>query len=426
MSFWCLPAAKTMADTAAPSNRDTLRESKRDSAHAIMSPAPTFACRTVLQNRQIAVEVACPCQADLTWLAEFLAPAFHSHSHESDIDYTVDAVVDEGLFETYVAARPAGSLPEAVAFVLDQRPLMTSWWNDPASGQPVFLDPAHAVLYLKIATPPGVKVVAKADGRLFRGAVMRIVRELAMAGEWTRTSAILHAAAFASDEGGVLIAGPKRSGKTSLLLHCLRAAGAAFLANDRVVLSHDGSRFTARGIPSIVSIRSSTLELFPDLSRTRTERWYQAHLTLSEGEAAEATMTMTEENSAISPAQLCHALHVPMATSVPLRAVFLPHVDLSQRGFRIQELSPEEAEARFEAVLFAAGSEVRISEIFRNRYADVTVDLSHARELWSRAVRGVPVFGCRIGRGAFNQRAELNVLSAIGAAMDGKAGARRD
>ncbi len=371
-------------------------------------------CRTVLQSRDVTVEVSCPTDGDVEWLAEFLRPVFRQGNHAAGAHYHVDAIVDADRFDALVAGRPDGVLPEAVAFVLDQRTLTTSSWRDPRSGLPAFFDPAHHTIYLRHTDSPGVTVVARTGGRLFRGAVMRVVREVAMTRAWTVNSVVLHASAFATEHGAVVVAGPKRAGKTSLLLHALHAPGVAFIANDRVVLAADGHGFTADGMPSIASLRHSTLAMFPGLSDTLATRGYRAHLTCAECEGS--VTARGESDGSTSPAQLCRAVGVPMSASAPAMAILLPRVDLSSSGFDIRPLSRTEADGRFEDVRFASASGGRTSEIFRTDGTDVVVDVSRAREIWSHATATVPVFECRIGRGAFDRTPEATVLAIVAAA----------
>ena len=368
-------------------------------------------CRTILQSRHVTVGVSSPTDGDAAWLAEFLGPAFRQGNHAADAHYDVDAIVDAHRFDALLAGKPDGVLSGAVAFVLDQRTLTTSSWRDPRSGLPVFFDAAHHTIYLRQTGSPGVTVVARTGGRLFRGAVMRIVREVAMTRAWTANSLVLHASAFATEQGAVVVAGPKRAGKTSLLLHALHAPGVSFIANDRVVLAGDGHGFSADGMPSIASLRHSTLAIFPGLSDTLATRGYRAHLTCAECEGSVAARG--ESDGSTSPAQLCRAVGVPMSASAPATAILLPHVDLSSPGFDIRPLSRTEADARFEAVRFASASRGRTSEIFRTDGTDVIVDLSQARAVWSHATASVPVFECRIGRGAFDRTPESTVLAIV-------------
>jgi hypothetical protein len=374
------------------------------------------ACRTTLQSGQIGVEVTCP-SADLAWLEEFLSPAFCARASGGDVHYGVEAVVDEGRFDAYLAARPAGPLPEAAAFVLDQRVLTTVSWRDPSTGRTAFFDPAHRVVYLTHADTPGVTIVARTGGRLFRGALMRVVREVAMTRAWTPGSLVLHASAFATARGAVIVAGPKRAGKTSLLLYALHG-GAAFISNDRVVLVSGGESFVAHGMPSITSLRHSTLALFPRLAAALDERRYRAHLTIAEAEASAAP---PDGDGAISPSQLCRAMDARMDAAVPAAAVLLPRVDLSRLGLEILPLDPSAARDRFDDVLFASANRGGTSDVFGIAGGERVVDVSSARALWGRAVNTVPVFECVIGRGAFDEPAAATVLAIAGPRVDVRA-----
>ena len=132
--------------------------------------------RRVLQTGRLGVAVQCPTVDDLLWLVEFLGPAFRMCPGASAADYTVEAVVNRELYQRLEATRPPGVLPEAVTFVLDQGALTAPWWPHPRVGQRVVADSAHGVLYVLPEGAPRVLVVGRVGGRLFRGAVMRIVR----------------------------------------------------------------------------------------------------------------------------------------------------------------------------------------------------------------------------------------------------------
>jgi hypothetical protein len=69
-------------------------------------------------------------------------------------------------------------------------------------------------------------------------------------------------------------------------------------------------------------------------------------------------------------------------------------------------------------VIFASANGGRTSEVFKTHDVDGVVDPSRARDHWSYAAGVVPVFDCRIGRGAFDQPADTTVLTiaeAVGA-----------
>jgi hypothetical protein len=389
-----------------------------EGARARVEASPA-ARRCVFESGPVRVAVRCPSADDLRWLEEFLAPTFRPRPPGSAVDYTVEAVVDGDLYRRLLATRPAGGLPEAVTFVLDQSVMRAPWWGLTTAGQRVLADSAHEALYGVSGAAPRVRVVAPAGGRLFRGAVMRIAREIAMARAWGPAGVALHAAAFSIGGRGVVVAGPKRSGKTSLLVHCLSASGAAYVSNDRVLVSLAGPVPVAQGMPAIVSLRHGTLALFPELARTIVCRGYRAHLSIAECQAESVAPSgpSADGDARVSPAQLCRLLGVPMVAEASVTALLLPRVDAGSLGIGWRRLPADEAASRFETVVFAAGSDVRVSEVFRAGQGPAS-DLAGARVLWDRLVSRVPTFDCRFGPSAFDERPESGVLRAIRDALD--------
>ena len=66
--------------------------------------------------------------------------------------------------------------------------------------------------------------------------LMRVLREYAMNHYMQQGGVYFHASAVVFGDKGLLIVGTKNAGKTSLMTHFLRHAGAAYVANDRVLV----------------------------------------------------------------------------------------------------------------------------------------------------------------------------------------------
>ena len=64
--------------------------------------------RTILQSRYVTVEVGCPSGDDIAWLEDFLGPAFRPCQAPVDVHYSVDATIDEQLFDTYARCQATG------------------------------------------------------------------------------------------------------------------------------------------------------------------------------------------------------------------------------------------------------------------------------------------------------------------------------
>jgi hypothetical protein len=108
------------------------------------------------------------------------------------------------------------------------------------------------------------------------------VRELAANRAQRTGGLLLHAAAFAAGDQGIVVAGPKRAGKTTLLLHALSAASARYVSNDRVLVTADRGRAIARGVPTIVRVRRGALDRFPAVAARFASASYHHRLTLEE------------------------------------------------------------------------------------------------------------------------------------------------
>ena len=135
---------------------------------------------------------------------------------------------------------------------------------------------------------------------------MRVVRELLVAGAKAADRLLdLHAAAFATSVGAVLLVGPKQAGKTTLLTHFLRCQQVSLIANDRVLVDVEPVPPIAFGVPTLVSVRKGTLELFPDLRRTPNERPAIFHSEESpESAIFDASYAAPSRDFGLSPAQL--------------------------------------------------------------------------------------------------------------------------
>jgi hypothetical protein len=96
------------------------------------------------------------------------------------------------------------------------------------------------------------------EGSRVRTALLRIVR-----GAWVlgQSGMIVHGCVLEKNGNGIVVSGEKYAGKsTSLLSLCLNH-GYDIVANDRLLLTKDG---IARGIPTVVKLRTGTLRPFPE------------------------------------------------------------------------------------------------------------------------------------------------------------------
>ena len=279
----------------------------------------------------------------LAWLQEFVTPHFvarNTDAPERTIVLTIDAMEHARL-----AVR--GPHPHRLlkaCFTLDSGIVSGRVWNGPRAGE-VVLDGELGTFYRRAQGEESVvELVAARDGAEARLALLRAVREYAMLyaarGGWLA----LHAAAVAVADGAFVIAGPKRAGKTTLLLHGLHNEHGAYIANDRVTLSAEPSGVTAHGLPTIVRIRKESAGWFADLS-ARFERagYHYSRRAAERNGEREVVSTSPAPTWGLSPPQLCHVLRAPIRASARVTAVLFPRLGAPAGSVTFEELSAGQA-----------------------------------------------------------------------------------
>jgi hypothetical protein len=385
--------------------------SSRDGAPALVGDAPA---RLRLRHGPVAIDVLSDDAASLVWLAEFLGPSFAERSSGRP-DHRVVFGVAPALY-----ARLARELRDARSrpldgFGFDGRFSRHASVRD-ANGRTWVRDPYSAVLHGVDAPAREVLVAASRAGDRPRVALMRAVRELAISALLRSARLPVHGAAFADRGGAVLICGPKRSGKTTLLVHAL-ARGGAFLSNDRVFV--DVARTpTATPMPTIVMLRNGTLSHFPRLLAAFERARYDRARTLRECAPGvvrpEPRARRGFERPGISPAQLCALLGAPVRASARVRALLFPRVDPRARGLELRALAPAATRERLARSLMKPSHPTRLSALFSPGRRRETLPARVERETCARLAERVPAFECRLGAEAY--RGDL--LAMLSAALD--------
>lgn len=149
----------------------------------------------------------------------------------------------------------------------------------------------------------------------------------------------LRAAAVTTPHGAVVLAGDRRSGKTSMLLRFLASGCGDLMANDKVAINSDGGTTLVRGMPLAAGVRLNAL------------------LTLTNEPGAPESLPALLKTVEAGPCELDEAgwrrVRVPLELvartfgisvrpAAALRAVLLMHYRDSMRGFRILELDSDE------------------------------------------------------------------------------------
>jgi hypothetical protein len=348
-----------------------------------------------------AIDVASDIPAALHWLAEFLEPAFTASAAPSgavEARHTVyfETSGHDRLQRSLVAA----PLSELEAFTFDGSFSRHRGWDDPDGTR--WIHDKRFDTFLGVDLSGGsVRVVAKGDGCFARLALMRAVRELATSAQLAAGKLPVHGAAFVHEGVGVLACGPKRSGKTSLLLHALRC-GASFVSNDRLFVDCEATA-TAEAMPTIVMLREGTLAFFDDLAGVLRDSRFDRARTLAECEAA--AVPDPEERSVqrrgISPAQLCHSTGAAMRASTPVGVLLFPRIDPAADGLVLEPMSDEAARETLGRSLLKPSHPTRCSPLFSpGRVGGETPAEVESRRCDALLAR-VPAYDCRMGPDAF-------------------------
>ncbi len=355
----------------------------------------------------LTVRVECTDQAQLTWVEEFLSPAFNPVA-DGAADCTVTLEVDERRYATVLrwGAHPDGR--RVAGFAFDSGPVELALWASPQQDRVLF-DADSEVFYFVNQDNAQTRILSASHHPSRRIALMRVVREFAMSASWSRTRFVLHASACELANAGIIIAGPKGAGKTTLLMHALGCAGARFIANDRVVVDVDASPAVVRGMPTVVSVRAHTLHCFPAFEQQWSASHYNERLALQEAQL-HGTRPMRADPINLTPAQFCVLLGVPLCGAGGARILLFPRLTDDIEGLHVQELSHEAASQRMAASIFAASSGPQISQVFALPAHSSPPDAALVQELSRVLVRQVRSFDCQLGRPARTAEAVQDFL----------------
>lgn len=364
----------------------------------------------VLRFGPTRLHVMCDTPAPLEWLREFVSPWFKDGAAPPPAARSTRITLDlaAAAWRALRSDAPVSPAARATCFVLEGCILSYPVWTDDQRGRWIF-DEDMEVFYGRSPGGSEVTVLAEADGPGARVALMRVCRELAMVEAREAGALLVHCSGVVRDGRAVVISGPKRAGKTSLLLHALQAENAAFLANDRAAISLDErGDWTARGIPTVVALRSATIRLFPALAeRLRTSSYSHPQTIEEVRRAPERQPWGAADNGAdLSPRQLCDLLGRPATPEATLSVLLFPRVDPGVDGIEMCDLSPSEALRRLDAGLLAAGQTDERPDAFMDGRTTQgpAGDFARARaEACRSLVDQVPCREVLLGRGAFSE-----------------------
>ncbi len=351
----------------------------------------------------LCISVSSAGPADLEWLEENLCPAFEKQSRSGN-GFHIHCTFDAARFDNLRGDTEVRSAQPAAIFSLDGCAATYPTWISGDQCKCV-LDTHLECIYVFDRTSDTISVVSKRWRPAIRIALFRVMREIASQRGLENGALHQHAAAASINGSGVLICGPKRAGKTTLLSQLLQA-GAHYIANDRSVIRLDGREAPIlSGMPTIVSVRENTMSLIDAFLPAHTGGWFARH-TLGESLLDDRTAQAETEITAlsISPAQYCHLLGQSQQAHAMLKCLLFPRVDTSVAGIEVSELKPIEAEQRLESNAFAL-SETVFTQVRRSIHAAEAA--RHVRERVAKACRSYELV---LGTGAQDKIDALETL----------------
>jgi hypothetical protein len=348
--------------------------------------------------QSLTIRVVCE-PADLAWLEEFLAPQFEVV--DSDPPHcTVTMVADTA---SYLAALGAGQDPtgaEVECFAHDTETVRLPLWTALDASRVIFQKDVET-LFSASPDKTSFRILTPSGNRVARTALMRVVRELAMTHADRTGALIVHAAALRVGGRGVIIAGPKRAGKTTLLMHLLGRGAGAFVSNDRVVVSVDGPSPRMRGMPTIVRLRSESVERFPRFRERLAASAYHHRFRLAETSSPSSASSARNDYSSLSPAQFCTLLHVSSVAQAPVDVILFPRVTGERGPIRLTALSPGEAAAQLPGALFRAALSPTTFDFFAPPGPAIVDDPGSVERLCRELTSRVRSLTCELGANAY-------------------------
>ena len=376
----------------------------------------------ILSYDGFTIQVRAGSEGVLTWLEEFMTPSFATGSAAVEADVVVSLIVSRSALSAWLEeAHPAGR--DVECFTMDREHVRWSLLQRPEGGTFAYGRQEEVALWSQRAGRAGgreVTLLAASDDRLTRLALMRTVREMALHHGLGRGQLLLHAAAVSSGADVTLIVGPKRSGKTSLLVHALQHPGTSYLANDRVLVAAEGSHeppgdsptaHAAYGVPTIVRLRDGALDWFPALRAAMGTRIWRFDRSRAEQDApdnGDATRLGRGERAtaptSLSPGQFLELLGCAGASHGTVARLVFPNIAASSDtpGFALRRLAPDEVASRMlGAGLLASG---RVASYLSESEAHAATDARHRLEDAVRALASrAPGFACALGPRAYRR-----------------------
>jgi hypothetical protein len=345
--------------------------------------------RQVLDCATVIVELTSDDAAVTEFVVEYFDPWFRP-THRA-AEWFVRVTTAESAYREMQRSMPPDASPQP-CFAHDQEVLSMPAWS---SGNEIHVSDAERSCFLTMR-PGRIDVIAGARTRRWRFTLLWVLQEIA-ATRLRQTHVDVHSASIESRDRGLLIAGPKGAGKTTLSFYLMRSRNCRSIANDRSFVG--GDEPAVFGMPTAVKIRPPILARFPELRNglppvARPYLYTRAELET----AAPSEEPVDSVDFALTPNQLAQRLGAGTRAAAPLGAVVFPQVHADEATWAVERMQVADAVEGIYANLYGAATRDRPTTFFE----ELGGGHRHpSPQLVAAIAARVPAYRVRLGRAAY-------------------------
>jgi hypothetical protein len=221
-------------------------------------------------------------------------------------------------------------------------------------------------------------------------------------------------AAFIHGFGALAFAGPKNSGKTSILCSLLLEQSCAYITNDRAFLDYSEGKVTLIGVPTIVNIRRPTAYSFPEvLEKVEAYNIHSHRLTTEELEELNSLALDSGIKLRFSTAQFCGLFnHAEKRAGCAIEALVFPAIneEQSQTQSSLQLLGHEETRKHLAGAVLRSSKKARLAKSFQGFFSE-SVEFEQAiSDKLDSIAKNTPSYSFSIRDGIRNLSTQLSSL----------------
>jgi hypothetical protein len=290
------------------------------------------------------------------------------------------------------------------SFMYDSRVLELPCRTNRRGGM-VLYEKAYRAFYEVSADRRDVAIVIEKDSVSIRTPLMRTVREFAMNAAQAAGDFFLHASCFSVRGRAVVIAGPKKAGKTTLLLFACRPGAVAYVSNDRIRVQTRGAGYRLRGMPVIINIREGSFDFFPDVKRRLLRNGLHHRLCGEEKPDSVIPPQQIGGDGAyeLSTLQFCRVMSIRPVAAAAAPIVVIPRLTHARGTFALRRMRPAAAFRQLQRSLFGARYWAVSTPVF-NLQPDRPAKAALLQRQCRRFADAAPAFACDIGADLYRGR----------------------